>query len=247
MKPAIKKNEAGTPELYLYDEIGPWWDAISAQSVLDTLESIGDVPELVVRINSPGGEVFDGVAIYQALARHKAKIRVEIDALAASIASVIAMAGDEIVIAGNALIMVHRAWTMAWGNAEEIGRVVASLQAVDAAILDTYDARTGQASARADIQAWVAGETWMGAEEAVSRGFATRAGELKSDVVPALVPEGRYQHVPKGLTTKADTHRYARPTWSSGNPVHTGQAERACRELPAIAAKLGAIRERYGR
>jgi ATP-dependent Clp protease protease subunit len=191
------------PELYLYGVIAKsaWWndgDTVSSAGVLELLDRIDPGSELIVRINSEGGDVFEGVAIYNALARRQARLQVEIDALAASIASVIAMAGDEIVIAGNAMVMIHSAWTFAEGNADDMAKIAETLRQVDETILNTYEARAGKKSTRDQIVAWVKAETWMGPAEAIERGFADRAGDLKSGV-DAAVPAGRFKNTPSQL------------------------------------------------
>ena len=95
----------GIAELSIYDEIGSY--GVPAKAFIDEMKSLGDISELTLRINSPGGSVFDGIAIYNALKRHPAKVIVTVEGLAASIASVILCAGDEVVMPKNALIMIH--------------------------------------------------------------------------------------------------------------------------------------------
>jgi len=95
----------GVAELTIYDEIGSY--GVPAKTFIDEMKSLGDISELTLRINSPGGSVFDGIAIYNALKRHPAKVTVTVEGLAASIASVILCAGDEVVMPKNALIMIH--------------------------------------------------------------------------------------------------------------------------------------------
>ncbi len=205
--PGVSIDTSGlVPELYLYGRFSEdsFWvdDAISAAAVLAALKDLGKPTQLVARINSPGGSVFEAVAIYNALVRHEAHVRVEIDALAASAAAIVAMAGDEIVMAGNASMMIHRAWTIAMGNAEEIGKVVEALKTVDELILNTFDARTGDKSTRDAIEGWVNAETWMTPEQAVERGFADRVGELRKGVA-ANVPAGMFKNTPRHLLAAA--------------------------------------------
>lgn len=178
------------PVLTLYGLIAApgWWsddDVISADSVLRALAPLDPAAELHVRLNSDGGDVFQGIAIYQALARRTGRVTIHVDALAASIASVIAMAGDEIVIGGNAMMMIHQASTIAYGDTEEMARMAGLLRQVDRVILDTYAARVGHRSTRDQIEAWVAAETWMTARECVDRGFADNVGPLQAGVAAA--------------------------------------------------------------
>ncbi|MES2706085.1 MAG: head maturation protease, ClpP-related [Verrucomicrobiota bacterium] len=192
----LPRPKAAAGELLLYDRIGhDYWDGggLTHQYVTDWLKALpADSASITVRINSPGGDVFEGVGIYNALitwqtAQAGRKIEVRIDAIAASIASVIAMAGDDIVIAGNAMMMIHPASTVTWGTAENHRQSATLLDQIDGTILATYAARAEQAEA--DIKGWMDAETFMTAEESVARGFADRAEALKSKPEPAPAPE----------------------------------------------------------
>lgn len=192
----MDRPAAAANELLLYDRIGPdYWSGggLTHQSVTDWLGAL-DAPtsDITVRINSPGGDVFEGVGIYNALvtwsnAQEGRKITVKIDSLAASIASVIAMAGDEIEIAGNAMMMIHRASTMTWGNAADHKASATTLEQIDQIIVDTYEARTAQKPE--DLKAWLDGETYMTAAEAVERGFADKKTDLKGKPETKKEPE----------------------------------------------------------
>jgi len=227
MQGLVLDTSEATPVLYLYDEIGPAWiGMIDAAAVIEALAGLsGDVN---VRINSPGGDVFEAAAIYNALARFPGDVIVDIDGLAASAASVIAMAGDKIRIAGNALVMIHRAWTIAMGNRTELEKVVATLDKVDKTIVDTYVARVGDKSTRDQIESWLDAETWMDAQEAVDRGFADESTDLVQGVEP-VVPAGRYRHVPRGIRESRGERRRTR-------------SDSVSRQ--SIAARINAIRSR---
>jgi ATP-dependent protease ClpP protease subunit len=182
----IQKPQALSHELLIYDRIGADYftgGGITHQSVTDWLAGLEPSNSAItVRINSPGGDVFEGVGIYNALVAWQAgqddrKITVKIDALAASIASVIAMAGDEIVIGGNAMMMIHRASTITMGNAADHLSTASTLESIDQIIVDTYEARTGQKPT--DLKGWLDAETYMTAAESVERGFADRSETLK--------------------------------------------------------------------
>lgn len=164
-----KKDDKGTT-IELYDEIGFWGtDARAFRAKLK--EATGDIK---LRINSPGGDVFDGIAIYNDLLAYDGKVTVEVVGLAASIASIIAMAGDEIVIADNAMFMIHNAWTIAVGNRHDFGETAAVLAKIDDALARTYAARTST-GIRA-IKQMMDDETWLTAKEAKDAGFATAIG-----------------------------------------------------------------------
>lgn len=172
------KTKGKRGEIYLYESIGEgWYSGITAKSFADTLRDLGKVDALDIYINSPGGSVFDGIAIYNQIARFKGEKIGHVDGIAASIASVIPMACDEIHIADNGMMMIHDPWGMAIGTAEEMRQTAASLDKVRDTILDTYVAKTG--GKRDQISQWMSDETWMSAAEAVERGFATKQTDEK--------------------------------------------------------------------
>jgi ATP-dependent protease ClpP protease subunit len=180
----IENTSATKAEIIIYAGIGQdFWDdgsMISAKNFSDELKKIdASVNEIVVRINSPGGDVFDGMAIYNRLKQHKAKKTVYIDGLAASIASIIALAGDDIFIGEGALYMIHLPWTFAYGNRMELDNTVNRLMDVEEQITGIYAKKTGLD--RSEIKALLEAETWMDAEEAIEKGFVTSKVE---DSVP---------------------------------------------------------------
>lgn len=171
----INNKSATQAEIILYAGIGQdfWGDGsrISAKQFSDELKKIdASVNEIIVRINSPGGDVFDGIAIYNRLVQHPAKIKVYIDGLAASIASIIALAGEEVFIGEGALVMVHLPWTIAYGNRMEFENTINRLLDVEEQMISIYKRKTK--IDRAEIKAMLEKETWMGAEEAIAKGFA---------------------------------------------------------------------------
>ena len=171
-------------EIVIYGGIGDdWWgdgSMISAKAVSDELKKISSsVKTLNIRINSGGGDVFQGVAIYNRLKEFKTKKIVHIDGLAASIASVIALAGDEIIIGEGALYMVHLPWTYTGGNRIELDSVVNRLMDVEEQMLGIYSKRSGLS--RNEVRALLEAETWMDADEAIEKGFVHSKVE---DTVP---------------------------------------------------------------
>lgn len=171
----IHNKSATKAEIVIYAGIGQdfWGDGsmISAKQFSDELKKVdASVNELDVRINSPGGDVFDGIAIYNRLKQHSAKKKtVYIDGLAASIASIIALAGDEIKMSEGALFMVHLPWTFAFGNRMELDNTVNRLMDVEEQMLGIYSRQTG--IDRAELKALLEAETWMSADEAIEKGF----------------------------------------------------------------------------
>jgi ATP-dependent Clp endopeptidase proteolytic subunit ClpP len=157
-------------EIVIYDEIGAF--GVPAKAFLDELKALGPVAELTVRINSPGGSVFDGVAIYNALKRHDAAITVWIDGIAASIASMIAMAGDEVVMPENAMLMLHDPSGLVVGTAADMRGMAEALDRMKAGMVAAYRDKSGRDDA--EIEALMREESWLSAQEAVALGLADR-------------------------------------------------------------------------
>lgn len=164
-----------TPEVLIYGEIDSFF-GVSAADLVRELAEI-DAPEILVRINSPGGDAFDGVAILNALRGHDAKIVVQIDGLAASAASLIAMGGDEIVMNTNSQMMLHNAWAFAAGDADDLQRTANMLERQNANIANIYAARAG--GDPADWREVMDEETWLDPDEAVDAGLADRVMQLE--------------------------------------------------------------------
>ena len=173
------RAQAKGAEIVIYDEIGAF--GIPAKAFLDELKALGPVAELTVRINSPGGSVFDGVAIYNALKRHDAAITVWIDGIAASIASMIAMAGDEVVMPENAMLVLHDPSGLVAGTAADMRAMAEALDRMKAGMVAAYRDKSGRDDA--EIEALMRDETWLSAQEAVALGLADR--------VEAAGPDGR--------------------------------------------------------
>jgi ATP-dependent Clp protease, protease subunit len=164
------RAQARGAEIVIYDEIGAF--GIPAKVFLDELKALGAVAELTLRINSPGGSVFDGVAIYNALKRHEARVTVWIDGIAASIASMIAMAGDEIVMPENAMLMIHDPSGLVMGTAADMRAMAEALDKMKAGMVAAYRDKSGRDDA--EIEALMAAETWLSAQEALELGLADR-------------------------------------------------------------------------
>jgi ATP-dependent protease ClpP protease subunit len=158
-------EETGT-EVLIYDAVGEY--GVSARDFIRDISSIRGT--LTLRMNTEGGEVFDGLAIYSALKQRKGKVRVVIDSLAASIGSVIAMAADEVVMAKNARLMIHEAQGVAMGDASDMAKMGALLDDASDNIAGIYAERTGTESG--EWRERMRAETWIGAEEAVELGLA---------------------------------------------------------------------------
>jgi ATP-dependent protease ClpP protease subunit len=190
-------------ELYIYDEIGPdFWGLVSARSIISQLDKIPDDDEIVVRINSPGGDVNEGIAIYNALSR-RSQTRCEIDALAASAASYIAMACDTICIAENAMLMIHNPYTIAMGNADELRQTADILDKYGDNIATTYATRCGKDLD--EIKQLMNVETWFTAQEAVDAGLADEVG--KTLKVAAKLRDGMFRNAPTILVSEHEERK----------------------------------------
>lgn len=173
-------NEA---DLYLYIEIASWgagYSAHSAQSFKKELDDLGDIDVLNIYINSPGGDVFEGNTIMNMLKRKKCVKNVYIDGLAASIASVIAMAGDKIIMPENSMMMIHNAWAHTAGNSSELRKLADDLDKVNASIRQVYLDKAGDKLDEETIITLMDNETWLTAQECYDYGLCDQVGENKS-------------------------------------------------------------------
>lgn len=173
--------EPDNAELLLYGPISEdsWWgDEVTPKQFAQDLKVLGTVKNIHVYINSSGGDVFAGQAIHSMLKRHSANIHVHVDGLAASIASVIAMAGDTVSMPRNSMMMVHNPWTIAIGNASDMRKMADDLDKIRESIVAAYQEKSG--ADRDKIVELMDAETWLTAEEAVEYGFADKLDEAKS-------------------------------------------------------------------
>lgn len=170
-----------TAKVLLYDAIGGWF-GVTAKKFVKELNEL-DVDEIQLHINSPGGSVWDGTAIMNALRSHKATVKVTVDGIAASIASVIAMAGDEIVMARGSQMMIHNPSAGVWGQASDLIKVAGILEKMTVNAAEIYTARAGGTPAQ-----WrkaMDAETWYNAAEAVTAGLADRTDDTPADTTGA--------------------------------------------------------------
>lgn len=186
----------------ILEPIGADWfgEGVTAKRIAAALRNIGK-KDVVVTINSPGGDYFEGLAIYNLLRDHSAKVSVKIVGIAASAASVIAMAGDEVQIARAGFLMIHNTWVVAAGDRHGLRDVAAWLEPFDAMAVDIYAARTG--GEPKDIAKMLDRETWIGGKDAVEQGFAD--GLLPVDEIDTKAKnsaEGR----PLAAAHKLDTY-----------------------------------------
>lgn len=168
--PAIRVDAAeGDAEahVYVYDVIDAWW-GVSAAVLVQALASVGDRP-VHLHINSPGGDVFEARAMAAAIVAHPAKVTSHVDGLAASAATYLALAANEVRMGDGGLFMVHNSWTIAWGNKAELRDTADLLEKIDGTIAADYARKTGQPMDQ--IAAWMDATTWFTAAEAKDAGF----------------------------------------------------------------------------
>lgn len=181
-KPNLKcvaNKAAKSVDIYIYDEIGPWYfGMVSAQGVIQELQSAGQVDQINVHINSPGGDVFEGIGIYNALKKASNNIQVNIDGMAFSAASFIAMVGDQITISENAMMMIHKGWNYCVGNADDMTDNAEFLTQIDGIIAGTYASRSGRTTE--EMMSMMAKETWLSAQQALDEGLVTAISPNKA-------------------------------------------------------------------
>jgi ATP-dependent Clp protease protease subunit len=183
-----RKSSQTTGELFIYDDIGASFfsEGVTAESVVEKVKALGPVDTLNVRINSQGGEVFEGLTIFNYLAQHPARKIVDIDGAALSIASIIAMAGDEIRIAKNAMMMIHEPHTGIHGDARKLRAMAERLDKVHESLAVTYSGKRGINID--DVSRAMAKETWFTAAEASDFGLVdavTQSVDIVANVDPS--------------------------------------------------------------
>ncbi|NNB13019.1 Clp protease ClpP [Pseudomonas fragi] len=201
---ASGEAETRSIEVYVYGEIGTW--GITANQFVRDLAALDDgVSPIVVAFNSIGGDLFDGLAIHNALSRLGERCTGRVDALAASAASVAVCGAHKVVIASNAMLMIHNPWTYAAGDAEDLRKVATALDQAMEAIIAAYKAKAPDID-EVELRRMVNAETWLTASEAVALGLADEVGE--GVTVKACLGQGgalqRYQHAPQALLAQLE-------------------------------------------
>ena len=190
----IRARASGT-EVLIYDEIGAY--GVTAKGFLAELGALPNDAALDLRLNSPGGSVFDAVAIFNALKRHAGEITVWIDGIAASAASYVAMAGDSVVMPQNAFLMIHDPSGLVMGTAEDMRSTAEALDKVKGSLIMGYAAKSGKPDA--EIAALMAAETWLDAQDALALGLIDRIAEPVK--LAATFDIARFRNAPAELTT----------------------------------------------
>jgi ATP-dependent Clp protease, protease subunit len=212
---AIRARGTGA-EVAIYDEIGAF--GVSAKGFLAELGALPDGTPVDLRLNSPGGSVFDAVAIYNALKRHAGTVTVWIDGIAASAASYVAMAGDEIVMPENAFLMIHDPSGLAMGTAGDMRAMAEALDKISGSLVRGYAAKSGKTDD--EIAALMAAETWFDAADAVAAGFADRLADPVR--MAARFDIGRFRNAPPDLVEAvAVSDQAGVPTEAEGVPAES--------------------------
>lgn len=201
----IKNKTEESADLYFYGDIvssewGAWEDTDQyPDNIKNFLDEVKDKPKLNIYINSGGGSVFAGIAIYNMLKRHKAHKTVHVDGLAASIASVIAMAGDKLVMPSNAFLMIHSPWIGAQGNAKDLRKIADDLDIMEQGILNIYQDNLNDGVDIELIKEKVHAETWMDGNEA-AKYFNIEVAQENTMAASASKYFNEYKNTPKNLT-----------------------------------------------
>lgn len=170
----VHNEETNTSEITIYGVIGTsWWnDAVSAKDIDNAIKAAGS-NDIVINLNSPGGDAFDGIAIFNRLKRHEGKVTIHVDGWACSAASVIAMAADELTMGLGSMMMIHEASNIVWGTKSDMRKEADVLEELEEGIIDIYMTKANVT--REEIREKVNAETWFSAKKAVEIGFANKA------------------------------------------------------------------------
>lgn len=184
--------------LYVYDVIDSYW-GVNATDMAKAIAGLSADMTLHLRINSPGGDVFEARAISAAIRAFAGKTVAHVDGLAASAATDIALACDEVEMSPGSFFMIHESWTMAVGNKGDLTQMAALLSKIDDSIAAEYTTRTGKTVD--EVNAWMAAETWFTAQETIDNGFADRMAPEKAKNASAKSWNlAAFDHAPKALT-----------------------------------------------
>ncbi len=193
----IKAQADESADISIYGDIGEGFfsEGVGAKKFADELKALGNVKKLNISINSPGGSVFEGLAIYNKLRMHQAQKTVTVDGLAASIASVIAMAGDTVVMPENALMMIHDPWSLAVGNADEMRKTAEVLDKMKDSLVMAYMGKSHMTEE--EIRRMMTDETWMNGNDALEKGFADECTKPKK--IAASFDLSKFRNAPQSV------------------------------------------------
>lgn len=182
----VHDEEQKTTNITIYGVIGDSWfsDSFSATDIDNALNEAGE-NDVIINLNSPGGDAFDGISIFNRLKRHKGNVTIHVDGWACSAASIIAMAADELILELGAMLMIHEASTIVWGSKTDMRKEAEVLEQLEDGIIDIY--MTKAKVAREEVRKKVDAETWFSAKSAVEFGFADKAEGIDDDPQPTNI------------------------------------------------------------
>lgn len=221
---SVKDQSEDEAEIMIYDVIG--WPFNDANELVRSIGAM-KTKAITVRINSPGGDVFDGTAIFNALANHPAKVTTRVEGLAASMGSVLAMAGKEVQAYSNTWMMIHDPWVLAMGNQYELRDIADVLEKIGGSLLDIYTGKTK--TGKKEMKQMMADETWMTAAEAEKKGFVDTV-LTSGKAAKAHFDLGVFANVPDGLSAERE-----------GKDLDEREIERALRDAGASRSFAKAI------
>lgn len=239
--------------LVLYGYVGDTFfdEGFTSRDVLDALAEVGRDTDVTVRINSAGGDAFEGIAIFNALSAHVGKVRVEVDAIAASAASVIAMAGDTIAMRAGSLLMIHDASGFVAGDADALKKASETVDKLSGQMASIYAARSE--SDVGEVRQAMKATTWMTGEEAVAKGYADEQGDEKA-VAATAFDYRRFDRAPERLVALAKKNNWsfsasskaaasaAKPRPVEERPAMTDNSETVQdTETPPVSASAGSV------
>lgn len=238
------RREGSAAIVEIYDDIGPGWlGMIDAKSVAEGLAAAGEVSRIEVRLNSLGGASHDGLAIYNLLKAHPATVRVRIDGVAASSASLIAMAGDEVLMPAGALMMIHEPWTIAVGDAADMRKAAVQLDSFIDAAIEVYSSKSEQSDEQ--LRAWLAAETWFTGAEAVEAGLADKVEGEVFLAYPLNADHFKYRKQPQQFyqlvalsASRPPTKEQTMPKSTNTAPPKTSQGEEQTKTTDAKDADV---------
>lgn len=245
----LAAEDTGDDTITIFDVIGadPWTGGgVTAKRISAALRSIGK-RNVTVQINSPGGDVFEGIAIYNLLRQHPARVTVDVMGIAASAASIIAMASDEIRMGLGSFLMVHNVWGCVCGNRHDMRDAAALFDQFDGALADIYVARSG--AERPDVVDLMDGETYMNASDAVERGFADvvddglEAREAKAESAAGVYGKRRLDAVLAGTgMSRAERRRLMNDSLGGTHDAALPVTHDAGLDLAAVAALINTLK-----
>lgn len=204
----IQAKSSDVAEISIFGDIGfSWWDeGVTAAQFKKDFDEIKDSKEINILINSPGGDVFDGIAIHNIIATERDKVSIEVLGLAASAASIIALAGSSLQIDAGGFFMIHNVWSFAMGDANDMRETADRLDKIGGELVNIYEAHSDLSAA--EIQEFMDAETWFTAAEAVEHGFADEEAEPEEIAASASIdPRYAYKHIPERFSGSAEGNK----------------------------------------